>query len=154
MSVKEFSDSNQVFAVNLVTGLLFWVFSYVFFIPLTVLYVPDWAMLVGVLMVIDVSYYLYKARMHSGPIFGYVSEKIAAVVLSWRKEAEHDPVGILRIVSSVLSGFIGLILYLMYWPLLAAVSPVLVTMSFIVLLIHVIGQIVLTMKEFPFKKEA
>ena len=154
MSVKEFSDSNQVFAVNLVTGLLFWVFSYVFFIPLTLMYAPDWAMLVGVLMVIDVSYYLYKARMHSGPIFGYASEKIAAMVLSWRKDSEHDPVGILRIVSSVLSCFIGLILYLMYWPLLAAISPVLVALSFTVLMIHWIGQIVLTMKEYPFKKEA
>ncbi len=150
MSVKEFSDSNQVFAVNLVTGLLFWVFSYVFFIPLTVQYVPDWAMLVGVLIVIDVSYYLNKARMNSGPIFGYVSEKIAARVLSWRKEGEHDPAVVLRSVMSILSSIIGLVLYLMYWPLLAAVSPVLVTMSFIVLLIHVIGQIVLTMKEYPF----
>ncbi len=150
MSVKMFSDSNQVFAVNLVTGLLFWVFSYVFFIPLTVQYVPDWAMLVGVLIVIDVSYYLNKARMNSGPIFGYVSEKIAARVLSWRKEGEHDPAVVLRSVMSILSSIIGLMLYLMYWPLLAAVSPVLVTMSFIVLLIHVIGQIVLTMKEYPF----
>lgn len=142
MSSEEFVESNQKFAVNLVSGLLVWIFSVVLFLPLIIAYAMDWARLIALLLVVDVSYYLVNAVRHSGPLFEFTSNRVADYYLGWRALGEDMRLQIRDRAEKALGIGLALVVYLMYRPLLWVVSPVLAGVAFILVLLLVIKQLV------------
>ena len=121
---EEFIQSNQRFAVNLVFGLLAWLFSVFVFLPLTVIYAPDWAGLVAILLFFDVSYYALMAYLNSKPFFEYLSNRVSEWYSSWRNVDEESKPVVWRRTRKVLKVAVILVVYLMYRPILWVVSPV------------------------------
>ena len=141
MSSEEFVESNQKFAVNLAFGLLAWIFSVFVFLPLIRLYAAEWASLIAVLLVVDISYYLVVAKMHSSPLFEYVSNRIAGFYIGWRKLGEDSRPLVWRRTKKALGIGLILVVYLMYRPLLWVVSPVLAGIAFIMVLLMMLKQV-------------
>jgi len=90
MSMEKFVESNQKFAVNLVLGLIAWVFSVAVFLPVANVYAVDWVRLMAIFLLVDISYYFFKARKYSGPLFEYCSNKLTSLYMGWRKLEESD----------------------------------------------------------------
>jgi len=119
---------------------LAWIFSVFVFLPLIRLYAADWASLIAVLLIVDISYYLVIAKLHSGPLFEYVSNRITSMYIGWRKLGEDSRPLVWRRTKKVLGVGVSLVVYLMYRSLLWAVSPVLAGIAFIIVLLMVLKQ--------------
>lgn len=137
----EFVESNQKVAVNLAMGLIAWVFGVVLFLPLTLVYAPDWGSLVALLLIVDIGYYLMRVKLHSGPLFEYTSRRLADIYVGWRKLDDADLPAVMARSRKVLGVGLILVVYLMYRPLLWAVSPILAGVAFIIALLFILKQL-------------
>ena len=138
MSMDNFVESNQKFAVNLVMGLIAWVFSVAVFLPVANVYAVDWVSLMAIFLLVDISYYLYKARKYSGPLFEYCSNKLTSLYMGWRKLEESDRAETWKSVRKVLKVFVIVVVYFMYRPLLTAVNVILPGIAVILVLLQIL----------------
>jgi len=138
MSMEKFVESNQKFAVNLVLGLIAWVFSVAVFLPVANVYAVDWVRLMAIFLLVDISYYFFKARKYSGPLFEYCSNKLTSLYMGWRKLEESDRAETWTSVRKVLGVFVMVVVYQMYKPLLLAVSVVLPGVALILVLLQIL----------------
>jgi len=135
---EKFVESNQRLAANLALGLILWVFSVFLFHPLMVTYAPDWAGFISVLLVVSLSYYLVKAKMSSGPIFEYVSNKLTVLWMDWRKlNAEERQTNSKKVEKALKTGIL-LLVYLLYRPLLSLINPALAGLTFVLVLVYLL----------------
>ncbi len=148
MSENDFVEFNQRFAVNLVFGLIAWVFSVAVFLPVASVYAVGWDRLIGIFLLVGVSYYFFKARKNSGPLFDYCSNRLTSLYIGWRKINEESRPEVWRAVKKGLGVFVMLVVYLMYRPLLLAVSVVLPGIAFILILIQILVYIKHPIKPF------
>ena len=135
---NDFVEANQKFAVNIVMGLLAWIFGVSVFLPTTSVYAPDWARIVALLLIVDITYYFIKARAYSAPLFDYVSNRITSSYLGWRNISKDDRPRVWRSVKKVLGVCLSIVVYLMYKPLLMAVSIILPGIAFILVLLQIL----------------
>ena len=138
MSGEEFVERNQRFAVNLVMGLIAWIFSVFLFLPLTQTYTPDWAGLVSVILVAGISYYLIIAKLNSAPLIEYVSNKLTITLIDRRKLDIEDRQTHLRNVEKAVKIGLLLIVYLLYRPLLWLINPSLSGLTFIMVILYLL----------------
>ena len=142
MNSREFVESNQRFTINLMIGLVVWIFSMAAFLPITTITSPDWGKLIAIILTIDITYFLYKAKTNSKPLFEYLSNRIATNYLTWRKLDVNNLPTVRRNIKKTLSVILTVIVYLMYRPLLYAISPILAGIVFIPLLLIMIKQVI------------
>jgi len=139
---REFVESNQRFTINLMIGLVVWIFSMAAFLPITTITSPDWGKLIAIILTIDITYYLYKAKTNSKPLFKYLSNRLATNYLTWRKLDANNLPTVRRNIKKTLSIILTVLIYIMYRPLLYAISPILAGIVFIPLLLIMIKQVI------------
>ena len=138
MSADKFVESNQKFAVNLVMGLIAWLFGVTVFMPTASVYAAEWGRLIALLLLIDIGYYFMKALKNSGPIFDYFSNRVTSIYMDSRKIEDDNRAEVWRGVKKVI-GVVGLlVVYLMMHPLLSAISIILPGIAFILILIQML----------------
>ena len=146
MSMEKFVESNQKFAVNLVLGLIAWVFSVAVFLPVANVYAVDWVRLMAIFLLVNISYYFFKARKYSGPLFEYCSNKLTSLYMGWRKLEESNRAETWKSVRKFLKVFVIVVVYLMYRPLLTAVNVILPGIALILVLLQVLIYLVFPIK--------
>ena len=138
MSGEEFVERNQRFTVYLAMGLILWVFSLFLFHPLIVTYAYDWAGLISVLLVVAISYYLIMAKIYSGPVFNYVSNRLTTWWINWRKLDTRKRQTHQMNTRKVLKTGTLLLVYLLYSPLLHVINRAMPGLTLILVLVYLL----------------
>jgi hypothetical protein len=138
MSEKEFVESNQRFVIDFLFGLIVWLFGVVVFLPVSVEYALDWQRIFALIYLVVIGYYWILAWRSSGPLFGYLSNKVTSLYMGWREIEEGKRPEVWRNIQKVLGTLVMLVVYLMLRPLMYAVSVVLPGIAFILILIQLI----------------
>ena len=129
---------NQKFAVNLVMGLFAWLFGVTVFMPTASVYAAEWGRLIALFLVVDIGYYLLKALKNSGPLFDYFLNRVTSIYMDSRKIEDDNRAEVWRGVKKVIGVVVMLVVYLMMYPLLSAISIILPGIAFILILIQML----------------
>ena len=94
--------------------------------------------MIALLLTVDIGYYFFKALKNSGPIFEFVSNRVTSIVMDLRKKKDEDRADVWRTVKKVMGVVVMLVVYLMMYPLLSAISVILPGIAFILILFQML----------------
>ena len=94
--------------------------------------------MIALFLVFYIGYYLLKALKNSDPLFDYFSNRVTSVYMDSRKIEDDNRAEVWRMVKKVIGVVVMLVVYLMMYPLLSAISIILPGIAFILILIQML----------------